>query len=127
MDVLLLIGRILLSLIFIMSGINHLTKAGDMAQYAGSKNVPAPKAAVIVSGLLMLLGGLSVAFGYMVETGAVLLLIALIPITIMMHDFWKVEDPQTKMVEMTMFMKNVALIGAALILLYHGAGPLGLD
>jgi putative oxidoreductase len=126
MDILLLIGRILFALIFIMSGMNHLIKLNPMTQYAQHKKVPAAKAGVIVSGILFLLGGLSVAFGYQVGIGAILLLIALIPITFLMHNFWAASDENEQMNEMSHFLKNLALIGASLIILYFGAGPYSL-
>jgi uncharacterized membrane protein YphA (DoxX/SURF4 family) len=86
-----------------------------MTGYAQSKGVPAPKLAVIFTGLLLLLGGLSILTGYQTDAGLILLLVFFIPTTFMMHNFWKVEDQQMKMIEMINFMKNMALVGSLLM------------
>ncbi len=113
------VGRVLFSMIFIASGMNHLMKLNDMAAYAGAKGVPAPKIATAVSGLMMAAGGIFVAIGWTRFIGAGLLVVFLVPTTFMMHPFWKEQDPMTRMNEMTHFMKNLALIGAALIIAYY--------
>ena len=69
MDWLYLIGRVLFSLIFILSGLSHLTQTAALGQYAASKGVPAPRAATIVGGLMILAGGLSVLLGIYMEIG----------------------------------------------------------
>jgi uncharacterized membrane protein YphA (DoxX/SURF4 family) len=60
----LLLGRVLFSAFFIMSGYAHLTKIGMMAAYAGSQGVPAPKLAVGGTGLILLGGGFSILLGF---------------------------------------------------------------
>jgi uncharacterized membrane protein YphA (DoxX/SURF4 family) len=69
MDWLYLIGRVLFSLIFLLSGLGHLTQSDALSQYAASKGVPAPKAATLLSGLMILAGGLSVLLGVYMEIG----------------------------------------------------------
>jgi len=117
MDIVFLIGRILFGGFFIMTGMNHFTKSQAMTQYAQSKGVAAPALAVFVGGLLLLAGGLSVLLGAYVSVGLWLLVIFLVPTSFLMHNFWAVSDPNAKMGEMTNFMKNMALTGAALMLL----------
>jgi uncharacterized membrane protein YphA (DoxX/SURF4 family) len=116
MDVILVIGRILFALIFINMGIMHLTKVAVMAGYAASKKVPAAKLATIVTGLMILVGGLYIAFGVYADLGALLIAIFLIPTAFMMHAFWKETDESAKQNEMTGFFKDIALAGAALII-----------
>ena len=116
MDILLIIGRVLFSLIFISSGLSHITKVEAMSGYAQFKKVPAPKLAVIVSGLMILLGGLYVALGVYADLGGLFLAVFLILTAFMMHNFWTIQDPQAKQGEMINFMKNLALAGAALII-----------
>ncbi|CAM3755858.1 MULTISPECIES: DoxX family protein [Tsukamurella] len=118
MDVVFLIGRILFAALFLLSAVGHFTAADGMAQYALSKKVPAAKAAVVGSGVIALLGGLSLVLGVWIDLGALLLIAFLLPVTVMMHDFWKAVDPQIKQTEMISFNKNMALIGGALILFY---------
>lgn len=116
MDFLLVIGRVLFALIFINSGIAHLTKLNDMTGYAQFKKVPAAKLAVIVTGLMLIIGGLYIVFGVYADLGALLLAIFLVPTAFMMHNFWTIQEPQAKQSEMINFFKNLSLAGAALII-----------
>lgn len=117
METLNLIGRIVVGLYFVFNGFNHFSQLNNMAGYAQSKGVPAAKLAVLVTGLLLLLGGLSFVFNYLLNAGIVLLLVFLIPTTFIMHNFWKVQDQQMKIIEMVNFLKNLALVGFLLMLL----------
>lgn len=117
MDVLVLIGRILFALIFFVSGVTHLTKTKEMAGYAASRGLPAPTPATFLSGVLLVVGSLSVALGIWADLGALLLAVFLFPTALLMHAFWKESDPQARQMEMTHFMKDTGLGGAALVLL----------
>jgi len=112
-----LIGRLVLGGYFIFGGFNHFKMLTMMSGYAQSKGVPTPKAAVAFSGLLLLVGGLSILLGIYPTVGAIALVLFLAPVTFMMHAFWKVQDAQMKMGEQVNFMKNLALLGAVLMLL----------
>lgn len=116
MDIVLIIGRVLFSLIFVASGVAHLTKLEAMTGYAQYKKVPAAKLSVIATGLMLIIGGLYVALGIYADLGALLLAIFLLLSAFKMHDFWNVTDAQAKQSEMTSFMKNLALAGASLII-----------
>lgn len=118
MEWLLLLGRIVFGGFFILSAINHFTNLGTMSGYAGSKNVPAPSAAVIVTGVILLAGGLSVVLGVLQVIGLLLLIVFLVPVAFMMHNFWAVQDPMQQQGEQVNFMKNLALAGAALAMIY---------
>lgn len=130
MNVVFLIGRVLFAAIFVLSAFGHFTNADGMAQYAAAKKVPFPKVGVIASGVVGLLAGLSLILGVWIDLGAVLLIVFLVPVTVMIHDFWTQQDPQAKQTELVSFNKNVALIGAALVLFYFvnqlQSVPLGL-
>ncbi len=112
--VLFLIGRILFATLFLLNGLNHLMQLAGMAQYAGSKGVPAPKAMVAATGVMILLGGLSILFWWWVPIGAWLLVVFLLVAAFMMHNFWAIEDPMESQNQMAHFMKNLALAGAAI-------------
>jgi uncharacterized membrane protein YphA (DoxX/SURF4 family) len=116
MDILLIVGRVLFSLLFISSGVAHLTKLQAMTGYAQFKKVPAAKLSVIVTGLMLIIGGLYVALGIYADLGALLLAVFLLVSAFKMHDFWTITDEQAKRSEMTNFMKNLALAGASLII-----------
>jgi putative oxidoreductase len=123
MSAVLAIGRVLFALIFINSGIGHLTKVEAMTGYATYKKVPAPKLAVIVSGLMILIGGIYVALGVYADLGALLIAIFLIPTALLIHNFWTESDATAKMTARTGFLKDIALAGAALmIFVFIGRG-----
>jgi putative oxidoreductase len=113
-----ILGRILLGGYFIMSGYNHFKNLEATTGYASSKGVPWPKLAVAVTGLLLLLGGLGILLGVWVQCAVLLLSIFFVFVTPKMHAFWKIEDPMQKMAEKINFWKNVALLGAVLLLLF---------
>jgi putative oxidoreductase len=115
-DEVLLLGRILFSLVFLGSGIGHLTQTEGSAQYAAYKKVPSAKLAVQVSGVLMILGAAAVILGIWMDLAGLLLAILVLVMAFMMHRFWEETDPQTKQVEMAQFMKNVSIAGAGLII-----------
>lgn len=112
-----LIGRLLFAGFFINAGINHLKERKSMADYARSKGVPKPELAVTLSAIPLLAGGVSILMGVKPKMGALALLGFLAGVSPVMHNFWQEEDPQAKMNDMVMFMKNVALAGGALALM----------
>jgi putative oxidoreductase len=120
-----LLGRLLFALIFLLSGPNHFTS--QTIAYAASQGVPLASLAVPVSGILALLGGLSIAIGYRARVGAWLIALFLVAVTPLMHKFWAVSDPMMHLMQFVMFMKNLSMLGAALLISQLGAGPWSLD
>ena len=114
MDIVLIIGRVLFALMCITGGLNHFTKAEAMAGYAGFKGVPQPKLANLLSGLMLLAGGLSVVLGVYADLGALVLAVVLLAMALMMHNFWKADDA-SKQMETISFFKNVSMAGAAIV------------
>jgi putative oxidoreductase len=117
MELLFFLGRIVYGGFFIYNGINHFANFRMISGYARSKGTPAPGLAVAVSGVMLLLGGLSILLGAYPRAGVALLVLFLVGVSFTMHNFWAVEDPQAKTNEMINFAKNLALAGAALMLL----------
>jgi len=115
MDVLFLIGRIVFGGFFILNGLGHFMRLEAMSQYAGYKGVPTPKAAVVITGLMLLAGGLSILLGYKVTIGAWLLIVFLVPTAFIMHNYWTEKDPMSQGNQMAHFLKNLALAAAALL------------
>ena len=118
-DLILALGHIIFGGFFFLMGLSHFTKNESLSAYAASKKVWQPKIAVYVSGSLILVGGLGIIAGRFVTLSSLLILAFLVPITFSMHAFWKEKDVQVKMLDQVQFLKNTALIGAALILLAH--------
>ncbi|MFQ6058585.1 MAG: DoxX family membrane protein [Anaerolineae bacterium] len=117
MDILFLMGRIVLGGYYLFNASNHFMRLEMMSGYAGSKGVPSPRLAVAGSGIILGLGGLSILLGFQPVIGVALIVIFLVPVAFMMHNFWAVEDPQMKMAEMVNFTKNLALAASALMFL----------
>jgi putative oxidoreductase len=125
MKYLVLLGRALYAAIFVMSGPNHFS-AGAIG-FAVSKGVPMASIAVPLSGVIALVGGLSILLGYKSKYGAWLIVLFLVPVSFMMHNFWTYADPMQMQMQMAMFMKNMSMLGAALLIAHFGSGPLSLD
>jgi putative oxidoreductase len=79
--------------------------------------VPAPEAAVIVAHLLLLLAGFCFLTGWRPALGVAAIVVFLIPVTFTMHAFWAEKTPQMKQMQMINFMKNMGLLGSALMFL----------
>jgi putative oxidoreductase len=125
LEILAPIGRVLFSLIFIAASLGHF--ASKTISYAASQGVPLASLLVPLSGIIALAGGLSIALGYKTRWGAGLIVLFLIPVTLMMHRFWGLSDPMMAEIQQVNFMKNVGLLGGALLILHFGAGPMSLD
>ena len=119
------VGRFLYSLIFLMTAMGHFS-AGYIG-YAAQAGVPAPGLLVPLSGVIAILGGVSITLGYKAKIGAWLIVLFLVPVSLMMHNFWAVTDPMMHGMQLAMFMKNVSMLGAALLITHFGAGPFSLD
>ena len=119
------LGRFFYVLIFLMAGPFHFSK--QEVAYAAAQGVPLASILVPFSGVLAFAGGLSILLGYRAKLGAWLLVLFLIPVTLMMHNFWAIPDPMMAQVHMAMFMKNLGLLGGALMISQLGAGPFSLD
>ncbi len=127
MQVLPLIGRIMFALIFISGGImGHFMNMSATAGYAASMGLPYATAGVVVTGVMITLGGILIVLGYKVRVGAVLILVFLLLSNFTIHTFWAIPDPMMSQLQMAMFMKNLSMAGGALIIYYFGSGPYSL-
>lgn len=120
-----LVGRLLFSGIFVMSGPSLFSKGPAAA--AAQAGVPFASISVPLAGILAIAGGLSILLGYRARTGAWLIVAFLVPVTFFMHKFWGISDPMTAQMQMVNFLKNIALLGGALLIAYFGAGPVSFD
>jgi len=107
-----------------MASFTHLAK--QTIAYAASQGVPAASVLVPLSGVIALIGSLSILLGYRAKLGAWLIVIFLIGVT-PLHKFWGVSDPMMQQLQMAMFMKNIAMLGGALLITQFGSGPWSLD
>lgn len=115
MDVVLLAGRMFLSVIFLLSAFMKLTHFSAQVAHAESMGVPVAGMAIILAALAELIGGLAILTGFKARAGAWLLFLYMIPTTVIFHTNFA---DQTQIVH---FLKNLAIMGGLLML--AGAGP----
>ncbi len=110
-----ILGRIMFGMYFVISGISHFKDRKTLTGYADSKKVPMAHLLVLVTGVMLLVGGLGFVLNVSLPQSAVLLVLFLIPTSFIMHAFWKDSDPMHKMNNKINFMKNLAIAGALLM------------
>ena len=121
---LVLLGRICFALLFILSASGHFSAE---TIHGVASTVPFASVLVPISGVVELIGALSILLGYKAKWGAWLIVLFLIPVTFTLHQFWAIEDPMAQRMDMINFMKNIALLGSALLMGYFGSGPMSLE
>jgi putative oxidoreductase len=121
------LGRLLLSLIFVASAAGKLSDWQSPAKIMADKGVPAVDVLLSVAIALEIFGGVLVLLGFHARVGAFALLLFLVPVSLIMHNFWTIDDVPQRMEQMINFMKNVSISGGLLMVLALGAGPLSID
>jgi uncharacterized membrane protein YphA (DoxX/SURF4 family) len=116
-EILFLAGRLLFGGLFVYNGVNHFRSFAAVRGYCAYKRVPMPGASAIISGLWLLAAGVSVVVGFRPEVGLALIVLFLVGVTPVIHDFWNVADHAQRLSEEINFTKNAALLGAALMML----------
>jgi len=120
------VARVLLSLIFILGGISKIFSFDTTADYMASKGLVAIPLLLTVALIIEIVGGLAILTGTLARPGAVLLFLYLIPVTLIMHDFWAV-DAAARQAQMVNFLKNLAVMGGLLMLAGYGPGRISVD
>ncbi|MGA2383976.1 MAG: DoxX family protein [Gemmatimonadales bacterium] len=113
-EILLLIARVLLSWMFLQSAYAHFTQVKPMAAYAKAAGVPLPEVGVVVTGLMLLAGGLGLLLGFHPRIGAGLLFVFLVVVAFWLHRFWGLTDPMQRAGQRAQFWKNITIAGAML-------------
>jgi putative oxidoreductase len=115
-----LIGRILLSAIFIISAVAKVMEWNGTAQMMAAKGIPLAAVALAIATFIELAGGLAILFGVFSRVSALVMLLYLIPVTLIMHDFWSVGPAQMN-IQLVNFLKNLAIMGG--LAMVSGFGP----
>lgn len=121
-----LAGRILMSAIFIFSGIGKIAAFSGMVGYAASAHVPMPSVAIAVAIVIEVLGGLAILAGFQTKLASWIIFLYLIPTSFLFHSFWTM-DGMVRMDNQAHFFKNVAIMGGLLILAANGPGGASID
>lgn len=121
-----LLGRILLSAIFVLSGVMKFLRWDDTAAYMTSHGLTAVSVLLPAAALLEIGGGLAVLFGLFTRPAAVALFLFLIPTTLLFHNFWA-QSGMEQQNQMQHFLKNLAVMGGLLAFAAYGAGAWSLD
>jgi putative oxidoreductase len=116
-----LLGRVLLAVIFLLSGFGKLTAISGTAAYFGAMGLPVPTATAVIVGLIELLGGLAVLLGFQTRIAAWVLAVFTIATALVAHTGWADQN------QMIHFLKNVAITGGFLLLASSGAGAYSID
>jgi len=121
-----LVGRILLALIFVISGFGKIGGFEGVAGYIGSKGLPMPEVLAALTIALELGGGILLMLGFKTRWVALLFFLWLIPTTLIFHKFWGI-DPKTAQQMQIHFLKNVSIMGGMLLLAAFGPGAWSVD
>lgn len=118
-----LVGRVMISMIFLMSGMGKVFQFEAQVGYATSQGVPMASVAIALSAIIEIAAVVMIVVGYKARLGAAALFLWMIPVSFMMHAFWTIADPMAMQINMIMFMKNLAMMGAMLMIMSFGSGP----
>jgi len=112
----LLAGRVLFAVFFANSAYGHVKNHRMMTGYAKQAGVPVPFVAGWPSGAWLAAAAVSVAAGIWADLGALMIAAFVIPAAVLLHAFWKVDDPAQRQTDRMSFLRNVTFLGAALAL-----------
>jgi len=121
-----LVGRILMSLIFVLSGFGKIGDFAGTTFYMESHGMPLPALFLLGAIAFEVLGGLSLATGFKGRWGAAALIVFLIPATLIFHAFWTLPEAEQRP-QMIHFMKNLSILGALIFYAAVGPGPISFD
>ena len=125
-NVIALVGRTLLSLIFLMSGAGKILEWSGTVTQMSNHGVPAPSLLLAGALVLELGGAVLVILGWKTRWGAAALIAFLVPVTLVFHNFWAFDGDACR-AQLINFLKNAALAGGLLLILAHGPGPISVD
>jgi putative oxidoreductase len=125
-DALALVGRILLGLIFVLSGFQKLTGFSGAVGAIASKGLPMPEVLAVLTIAIELGAGLLLVVGLKARWAGLLLFLFIIPVSLTFHNFWTMEGAAAAMNKIQ-FLKNVAIMGGMLMVAAFGPGRYSVD
>ncbi len=121
-----LVGRLILAAIFLVSGLGKIGNWGGTAGYMAAKGMPLVSLFLLGAIVIEVLGGASIVLGLKARLGALALIVFLIPVTLIFHNFWAFEG-QAMQQQVIHFLKNLSILGGLLFVAVYGAGPVSID
>ena len=121
-----LAGRVLIALIFVLSGFGKITGFEGTVGYIASNGLPLPQLAAIGAIIVELGGGILLVVGWKARWAAAAMLVFTALASLIFHNFWAVPADQAQN-QMIHFMKNISILGGLLYVIVHGSGPLSVD
>lgn len=119
-------GRLLLALMFALSGAAKLANIQGTVGYMASANLPAWPALAFATGLFEVVAALALAVGWKARWAALGLAVFTLLASVLFHNYWALP-PAHQMMQQLMFMKNLSIVGGMLVIAAFGAGPLSVD
>lgn len=120
------IGRLLISLIFILAGLGKILDYSGGVASLREMGIQGAQVYIVVGLLMELLGGISILLGWYTRLGCWLLMIFLLPTTLIFHGFWNYEGP-AQALQLSLFLKNLTLYGGLILLASYGPGRFSVD
>lgn len=121
-----LVGRILMAVIFLLSGIGKIGNFAGTAGYMASKGVPMTDLLLIITIIIEVGTAVMLILGWQARLAAAVLFLWMIPVTLTFHNFWAAPADQ-QMVQQIMFLKNLAMMGGMLFIMTFGSGPYSIE
>lgn len=121
------LGRLMLSLFFIIWSWQKLSNFEIWAQFLADRNFPAPPMLLTLSAAVEFIAGLGLFLGYRTQLAALALFGYTIAVSVLLHDFWQLPEGVQRITEMQIFFRNMAIAGGLLVMTGLGGGAFSLD
>ncbi|MGN6516195.1 MAG: DoxX family protein [Rhizomicrobium sp.] len=122
-----LVGRLILAWFFLASSFAYGAQWHATIVLMAMKHIPVPPLLLAGAILLMIVGGLSLIFGFYARAGALALFAFTVAASVLMHDYWKLTDASARAADFDIFARNMAIAGGLLLIVGMGAGPFSID
>jgi putative oxidoreductase len=122
-----LVGRLVLAWFFLASSFTYGSQWHATITLMALKDLPVPPLLLFGAILLMIVGGISLVFGFYARAGALMLFAFTVCVSILMHDYWKIANTAARAADYDIFIRNMAIAGGLLLIVGMGAGPFSID
>ena len=120
-----LAGRILLGLLFLVSGFGKLAGFDGTVGYISAQHLPLPALAAVLTIVVELGGGIALVTGLWTRQAALALAAFTLLTAFVFHAFWSAPDA-AKMMQQIQFLKNLSIAGGLFVLAAFGPGRISL-